>query len=240
MRSKHVTGGKWQVVGGIALLTTFHLSLITIFSLATLFAAPAFAAPASLSPARAKTSEHTTPLPREQTAAQPGEAFGANLFNGQFSSQKRSGINADYMIQPGDAIAVSIWGAGEADANHTLTVDGQGKIFIPQVGPVYVKDTKQSELDAKVRAEVARYYNSSVEVYTSLQDSQQLGVFVSGGVVAPGRYGGDAGDGVLHYLDAARGIETKRGSFRVVDVMRGGQRIADLELDDPPTPLLPT
>jgi protein involved in polysaccharide export with SLBB domain len=50
-----------------------------------------------------------------------------------------------------------------------------------------------------------------------------VGVFVSGYVHRPGLYNGTSMDSLLHYLDQAGGIDPERGSFLVVQVKRGSQ-----------------
>ena len=50
--------------------------------------------------------------------------FGANLFKGSsFTANRENGLNPDYIIQPGDKIALRIWGATEV--NDVAVVDAQ-------------------------------------------------------------------------------------------------------------------
>lgn len=164
--------------------------------------------------------------------AQPGAPYGSNLFAGQFASDGRLGLNPNYKIQPGDTIAVALWGGGEQDANLNLPVDAQGMIFIPNVGPVKVGGVEQGNLNRVVSEQVSKYYQDTVQVYTALQGAQTVAVYVTGGVVTPGRYGGEAADSLLQYLDRAKGVDATRGSYRTIDVLRGGDKIATVDIYD--------
>lgn len=154
--------------------------------------------------------------------------FGQNLFDGAFSAAYQQGLNPDYRITEGDRVALRLWGA--KSFAETLTVDSQGNIFIPDVGPVPVLGVKNGELNSIVRSHVGRVYNGRIEVYTNLLEAQPIGVFVTGYVLRPGRYAGNMTDSVLYYLDAAGGITHERGSYRRVEVLRRGARIAAIDL----------
>ena len=59
--------------------------------------------------------------------------FGSELFAGEFAKQSFSGFNPNYTLNIGDQIDFQTWGGYELTT--TLTVDAQGNVFIPQVGP---------------------------------------------------------------------------------------------------------
>src|SRR5690606_12536459 len=62
--------------------------------------------------------------------------FGSQLLKGAFASTAGSTFNSSYQINPGDNINLRLWGAYQF--NGTQSVDPQGNIFIPNVGPVKV------------------------------------------------------------------------------------------------------
>jgi len=98
------------------------------------------------------------------------------------------GLNPDYAVGVGDKIAVRIWGATAYDSVET--VDTQGNIFIPNVGPVKLGGVVNSRVNATVTAAIARVYTSDVEVYTNLITAQSASVYVTGYVANPGKYAG--------------------------------------------------
>ncbi len=158
------------------------------------------------------------------------EPFGSRLFTGNFLHTRQDGLNGDYLVMPGDRIQVNTWGA--LDTSAVLLVDAQGNIFLPNVGPVQVAGTKNSELTAKVKAGLSRVYSRNFEVYTNLLTAKPVAVFVTGGVVRPGRYAGVPSDSVLFFLEQAGGIDSRLGSYRNISVLRAGTKVADLDLYD--------
>ena len=158
------------------------------------------------------------------------EPFGANLFRGGFSHDREDGLNPGYVIQPGDGVTVRVWGAIEFA--ETLPVDARGNIFVPKVGPVLVGGTRNSELNERVGRAVRSVFTDNVRVYTSLQGAQPVGVFVTGYVPMPGRFSGIPSSSALHFIDRAGGIDTARGSYRDVRVLRDGEAIATFDLYD--------
>jgi len=156
--------------------------------------------------------------------------FGANLFDGGFSNDREDGVNPGYIIQPGDQIAVRVWGAIEF--NESLGVDARGNIFIPKVGPVMVGGVANRNLNQRVTQSVRSVFTDNVRVYTSLNGSQPVAVFVTGYVPQPGRFSGIPSNSALHFIDRAGGIDETRGSYRDITVTRDGKQLASIDLYD--------
>jgi protein involved in polysaccharide export with SLBB domain len=173
------------------------------------------------------------PPPTTGTSPAPGaapEPFGSRLFTGNFLRTRQDGLNPDYVVMPGDRVQVNTWGAVEMST--VLVVDAQGNVFLPNVGPIQVAGTKNAELTAKVKAGLSRVYARNFEVYTNLMSAKPVAVFVTGGVARPGRYAGVPSDSVLFFLEQAGGIDARLGSYRNIAVLRGDQKLADLDLYD--------
>lgn len=156
--------------------------------------------------------------------------FGAQLFKGAFASTAGSTFNTSYVINPGDNINLRLWGAYQFSG--TQTVDPQGNIFIPNIGPLKVAGTTNGSLQSVVTAAVRRIYVSNVNVYAALEQAQPVKVLVTGFVNQPGNYGGVANDTVLAYLDRAGGVDPERGSYVDVQIIRNGQHIKYVNLYD--------
>jgi protein involved in polysaccharide export with SLBB domain len=163
-------------------------------------------------------------------AAPTPEPFGSRLFTGNFLQTRQDGLNPEYVVMPGDRVQVNSWGALEL--SNVLLVDAQGNIFLPNVGPIQVAGTKNSELTTKVKAGLGRVYSRHFEVYTNLLTAKPVAVFVTGGVKRPGRYAGVPSDSVLFFLEQAGGIDPRLGSYRSITVLRGDQKITELDLYD--------
>lgn len=162
-------------------------------------------------------------VPVEENEVIDGDdrVFGQRIFSGQFSAQSFVGFNPDYQVSVGDHISLRLWGGFTFDGS--VIVDAQGNIFIPSVGPVPVQNVTNGELNSYVSAAVKRVYKSNVGVYANLEGAEPVKVFVTGFVRRPGLYAGHASDSVLFFLDAAGGIDGKRGSYLEISVMRGGE-----------------
>lgn len=165
-----------------------------------------------------------------QRANLQSDTFGAQLFTGAFASGGAIQFNPDYLIATGDTLQVRLWGAFTFDA--PLTVDPQGNIFLPHVGPVQVRGVPNAQLQSRVEAAVRRTFRANVNSYASLAAAQPVRVFVGGNVARPGLYSGTSLDSLLHYLDQAGGIDTERGSFLAVQVKRGNTVRATFNLYD--------
>jgi len=156
--------------------------------------------------------------------------FGENLFTGGFRGMAADGLNSDYTIKPGDQITLRVWGAVEIES--VLSVDAQGNVFLPGIGPMKVQGISNAQLDGQVRAAIQEVYPENVSVYTNLQGVQPVGVFVTGYVKNPGRYAGTPNDSMLYFLDQAGGIDQALGSYRAIKIKRNGRIISNVDLYD--------
>ncbi|MDD8059350.1 polysaccharide biosynthesis/export family protein [Shewanella metallivivens] len=177
-------------------------------------------------------------LPGEMTAAELlpvseiglPPPFGANLFAGGYESERIDGLNEDYTIAPGDKVSIWLWGA--INQSEVITVDNQGNLFITNVGPVYVADVKASQLNNFVSQKIKQVYKNSVEIYVNLLTATPVSVYISGSVIRPGQYAGIASDSILYYLKRAGGIDSERGSYRSIKVLRQNQVVQEIDLYD--------
>ncbi len=154
--------------------------------------------------------------------------YGANIFAGGYESERTDGLNANYLIAPGDKISIWLWGA-VAYADLT-TVDNQGNIFIPNIGPIKVGNVPASDVNKLVGSKIKTIYTRDVEVYVNLLTATPVSVYLSGAVIRPGQYAGMASDSLLYYLKRAGGIDSERGSYREVQVLRNNKIIAKIDL----------
>ncbi|GGP85148.1 polysaccharide biosynthesis/export family protein [Shewanella ulleungensis] len=186
----------------------------------------------------AKSPRDGIMLPGEMTAAELlpisevglPPPFGANLFAGGYESERIDGLNEDYTIAPGDKVSIWLWGA--INQSEVITVDNQGNLFITNVGPVYVANVKASQLNNFVSQKIKQVYKNSVEIYVNLLTATPVSVYISGSVIRPGQYAGIASDSILYYLKRAGGIDSERGSYRSIKVLRQNQVVQEIDLYD--------
>lgn len=155
--------------------------------------------------------------------------FGSNLFEGNFKQNTLNTFNPDYLITTGDSIAVKIWGSFNLE--RSLKVDAQGNIFIPSLGPVFVRGVKNSDLNKIVSQAMSLKYRDTTKVYASLDLAQPVKVLVTGRVPNPGLYEGISSDSILKFIDKAGGV-SEQGSFREISLLRNGNIIQNYDLYD--------
>lgn len=195
----------------------------------TVQAAAQAPAPAPFAAASMPTT-NTVPqaLPTDPAAGTAPVVFGSQIFTGRFGALNFTGFNPEYQIAIGDQIQLRMWGATTFEAMQT--VDPQGNIFIPNVGPITVVGIRNQELNKQVEDQVKRTFKANVGVYATLGSAQPVKVYVTGFVRAPGLYGGLSSDSVLAFLDKAGGIDPQRGSYLAVQVQRGGKVRSTIDL----------
>ena len=137
--------------------------------------------------------------------------FGEKLFEGGFQGEREDGLNPDYRVRPGDHITLRMWGAVEhADV---VVVDAQGNIFVPDIGPIRVAGIRNGDLAARIRKAVATVFTQNVNVYTNLEGTSPVVVYVTGYVKAPGSFAGVSSDSLLYFLSRAGGVDPRPGKL---------------------------
>lgn len=165
----------------------------------------------------------------KETALTRIRRLGAELVNGDARSADLSPlVPADYVVSPGDEVLVTLWGTVDADLR--LTVDRAGRISIPRVGTVQVAGVRHADLPDVVNrrvAQVFRNFQSSV----SLGQLRGIRLFVTGFVARPGAYTVSSLSTLVGALMAAGG-PTAAGSYRNIELRRGGELVVRFDLYD--------
>jgi protein involved in polysaccharide export with SLBB domain len=167
--------------------------------------------------------------------------FGARLFAGTSQTFEPS-INiptpVDYIFGPDDEVRIDIWGAAEAE--YRLTIDADGNIRIPNVGPVQIGGLSYPEARERIIRNLQRVYsglrlNNPEEGNTfadvSLGNVRSINVSMIGEVRQPGTYTVSSLATVFNMLYAAGG-PNRSGSWRNVQVIRGDTVIREFDLYD--------
>jgi polysaccharide biosynthesis/export protein len=165
--------------------------------------------------------------------------FGIQTFrrlSTQFEPMDAGPVDENYRLGPGDALVLIL--TGDVEQAHMLEVTREGFVVIPQVGQLYVANLSMGQLEnqlydrlGKVYSGVRRSPNARTKFQISLARLRKIQVYVAGDVVRPGAYPISAAGTVLNALYAAGG-PTTNGSFRRVDVRRGGQLVDSVDVYD--------
>ena len=159
-----------------------------------------------------------------------GRAFGSWIFGGEFANQSFVGFSPSYTVSIGDKVTLRLYGGFNFEGE--LVVDIQGNIFIPKVGPVQLQGVKNRDVNQVVGDAVRNVFKKNVNVYASLGGAEPVKIFVTGFVKKAGLFTGHSSDSVLYFLDQAGGIDSARGSYLDVQVLRGGALYQSINLYD--------
>ncbi|MDH4060370.1 MAG: polysaccharide biosynthesis/export family protein, partial [Aquincola sp.] len=112
--------------------------------------------------------------------------FGAELVTGSAEGADLTPlVPPDYLVKPGDELALTIWGS--ADADLRLLVDRSGRVAIPRVGTVLVAGVRYADLPGVITQRVAQVFRN-FQLSVSLGQLRAQRVYVTGFVARPGTY----------------------------------------------------
>jgi polysaccharide biosynthesis/export protein len=154
----------------------------------------------------------------------------------RFQANLAGPVDQNYRLGPGDALVLIL--TGDVERVHNLVVTREGFVLIPQVGQVYVANLTLAQLEDQLYTRLGAVYsgvrrgpNARTKFQLSLARLRTIQVYVAGDVIRPGAYQVSSAGTVLTALYAAGG-PSSNGSFRRVDVRRGGKLVDSLDLYD--------
>ena len=127
----------------------------------------------------------------------------------------------DYVVGPGDGLAIDLWGG--VSQRLQRTVDSEGRISLPEYGPILVSGKTLGEVQLTVQ-QLMRTQLRDISTDVSLSRLRTVRVYVVGEVADPGAYDVSSLSSPLNALVAAGG-PTERGSLRSIKHFRGKQLI---------------
>jgi polysaccharide export outer membrane protein len=165
--------------------------------------------------------------------------FGLETFrrsSTRFQPAQAGPVDENYRLGPGDVLVLIL--TGDVEQAYTLDVTREGFVVIPQVGTVYVANLTLRELDDQLYARLGRVYSgvrrgsrATTRFHVSVAKLRNIQVYVVGDVVRPGAYQISAAGTVLTALYSGGG-PTANGSFRKVQVRRGGKLVDSVDVYD--------
>jgi polysaccharide biosynthesis/export protein len=165
--------------------------------------------------------------------------FGLDVFHRvstQFQPVVTGPVDPSYRLGPGDVLVLIL--TGDVELAHTLEVTREGFVVIPQVGQIYVSGLTLASLDNLLYTRLGRVYSgvrrgagASTRFQVTVARLRTNQVFVIGDVARPGSYQVSSAGTVLTALYLAGG-PTEKGSFRRVEIRRGGALVDSLDVYD--------
>lgn len=155
--------------------------------------------------------------------------FGSDLIAGPQSTTDVAGqVPADYVISPGDEVALSIWGSVNADLH--LSVDRSGRVNIPRVGSVLVAGIRYADLNDVLSQRVRQVFRN-FQLSATLGKLRSVRIYVTGFTLHPGSYTVSSLSTIVTALMRTGG-PSPAGSFRDITLMRAGKRVTTFDLYD--------
>src|SRR6202040_3989370 len=158
--------------------------------------------------------------------------FGAEVFeNGTRDSQlipMDVPAGPDYVVGPGDGLSIDLWG-GVSQRIYRV-VDREGRVSLPEVGPLLVSGKSLAEVQANLQQTLRTQFRQ-VSAEVSLTRLRTIRVYEVGDIANPGAYDISSLSTPLNALFVAGG-PTQRGSLRLVKHYRGNQLVEVVDLYD--------
>jgi polysaccharide biosynthesis/export protein len=137
-------------------------------------------------------------------------------------------VGPDYVMGPGDGVTIDLWGG--VSQRIVRVIDREGRISLPEVGPMLVSGRTLGEIQLAVQQALgSQYRDTSADV--SLSRLRTIRVYIVGEVLEPGAYDISSLSTPLNALFAAGGV-TKRGSLRAIKHYRGKQLLEEVDTYD--------
>lgn len=161
--------------------------------------------------------------------------FGSELFDQTslvFEPNLRIPTPSGYILGPDDELIINVFGYSERTYN--VTVNEEGNIYIPQVGPIFVNGLSIELASSKIKAKLASTIYKAIRsgqtrVQISLGKIRSIRVTVIGEAKKPGTFTVSSLTTLFNILYLCGG-PSDLGSYRKIELIRGNEvkRTADL------------
>ena len=155
--------------------------------------------------------------------------FGLSLFQGDpnsFNPATNVPVPSDYVVGPGDNIVIQLY--GKENATYPFTINREGQVQFPNIGPVTLAGMTFSKVQELVDTTVAERM-VGVKASTTMGALRTIRVFVLGEVKRPGSFTVGSLATMTNAIFASGGI-TDVGSLRNIQLKRGGKTITEMDL----------
>src|SRR5665648_281600 len=181
---------------------------------------------------------YTSPKAHVTVAEKTKKIFGYQLFNSQnlsFEPAVNIPIPRDYILGISDQISINVWGASQT--KYQLTIDKNGAITIPDVGPVYLAGLSFEKGQSLIKNRLMAIYSGMAGEYPNTWAEVSLGavrsikINVIGEINAPGTYTLPSTASAFNALYLSGG-PNENGSFREIRLIRDGVTFKTIDVYD--------
>lgn len=159
------------------------------------------------------------------------KVFGRNIFNNKdltFEPNMNIATPQNYILGPGDAVYIDIYGASQKTIESTVSPDGE--VTIEGFGPVQVSGLTVAQANARLRSTLGARYSSS-KIKLTVGQTRSIMINVMGEVKNPGTYTLPAFATVFHALYMAGGTNDI-GTMRNIKVYRNNRLVSVVDIYD--------
>lgn len=157
--------------------------------------------------------------------------FGHDLFQNEeltFEPAMNIATPQSYVLGPGDAVLIDVYGASQKSVNTTVSPDGY--VVIEDFGPIQVAGLTVEQAQRKVRQQLGARYGGS-QIMLSVGQTRTITVNVMGEVKTPGSFTLSAFATVFHALYMAGG-PNDIGTLRNIKVYRNNRLVTTVDIYD--------
>jgi protein involved in polysaccharide export with SLBB domain len=159
----------------------------------------------------------------------PLERFGLDVFRNGMASPDYIPmdlpVGPGYVVGPGDSLSIDLWGG--VSQRLMRTVDRQGRVALPETGPILVSGRTLADVQETVQRTLRTQFRD-VSADVSLLRLRSVRVYVVGDVASAGAYDVSSLSTPLNALFVAGGV-TPQGSLRRLQHLRGKQLIEEVD-----------
>jgi len=173
-----------------------------------------------------------TRLPLSRTGVAGLKPYGYDLFDeppSTFSPVTDVPVPADYVMGPGDELAVQLFG-GTQSRTHSLVVSRDGTISFPELGPIRVGGLTFNAARQAIESRVAQQM-IGVRANVQMGETRTIRILVLGEAKAPGSYAVSGLATMTTALFASGGVRPI-GSLRDIQLKRQGNVVRRFDLYD--------
>lgn len=154
--------------------------------------------------------------------------YGYELFEKgkDFAPVQAAPVPAGYVLGPGDEIVVQV--NGLVDISSSFTIDRDGRIMVPKVGPLSLAGVPFVDAEKVIAAHIAKVYRNFA-VSATMGRLRSIEIFVVGQAKKPGKHTISSLSGLVNAL-LETGGPSSNGSLRAIELRRGGKTIAIVDL----------
>nr|MBI1230092.1 polysaccharide biosynthesis protein [Cytophagales bacterium] len=162
--------------------------------------------------------------------------FGYKLFHNRnldFSPSLNVPTPQNYTVGAGDQLLIDIYGASQQ--SYDVTVNPDGKIFIPNVGPIQVGGATIGAVISRIKSALTRIYaglsgsNPNTFIELRLGNIRTVTISLVGELVSPGTYTLPSFASPFNALFAAGG-PNENGSFRHIQIYRDSRLLQEVDV----------